>query len=236
MKLSLAGGIAMVLLGFGDLTPAQGQGASQTPPEGLFCDSRHQVAEFDGTNWACAEAPRAFKYVFVTSDTFEGKLGGIFGKSNTTDPAPGAHAICNLFAGAAGLPGTYMAWIADDKNSPDTMFEKSEIPYVLADGKTQVADNYADLTDCSGSCLDHPIIQVETGRIYNGETEVWTNVSPDGTASGKAVADSCGAWTGKSPATSSASGRTGQIGTAADWTAGAAISCSNWRRLYCFEQ
>ena len=233
MKLSLAGGIAVALLGFGNQSVAQSDTAA---PEELDCTASGQIAKFDGTNWVCAEAPRAFKYVFVTSEVFEGNLGGIFEGKNSTGLATGAHAICNTLAGTAGLPGTYKAWIADDKNSPDTMFEKSDIPYVLADGKTQIADNYADLTDCSGSCLDYPIVVVETGRIYNGETEVWTNVAPNGTASGKSIADSCGAWTGKSPATGGASGRTGQIGITKSWTAGATISCSSWRRLYCFEQ
>ncbi len=226
----------MALLSFGILSPAQAAQPATAAPEELDCTASGQIATFDGTNWVCAEAPRAFKYVFATSEVFEGNLGGIFDDPDSAGQATGAHAICNSLAGAAGLPGTYMAWIADDKNSPDTMFEKSEVPYVLADGKTQVADNYADLTDCSGTCLDYPIVQVETGRIYSGETEVWTNVSPNGTATGKARADSCGAWTGKSPATRGASGRTGQIGTTKDWTAGDTISCSSWRRLYCFEQ
>jgi hypothetical protein len=242
IRLSLAGGIAVALLGFGNPSlaqtaqPSAATQPSTAAPEELDCTASGQIAKFDGTNWVCTEAPRAFKYVFVTSEVFDGNLGGVFDNPDSSGLANGAHAICNTLAGAAGLPGTYMAWIADGKNSPDTMFEKSELPYMLTDGRTQIADNYADLTDCSGSCLDNPIVLVETGRIYTGDTEVWTNVSPNGTATGKAISDSCGAWTGKSPATSGAAGRTGQIGTTEDWTDGNRVSCSSWRRLYCFEQ
>jgi hypothetical protein len=236
MKPTLAGVIALALLGAGNLSPARAAEASQTPPDDLLCDTQKEVAKFDGTNWVCAEAPRAFKYVFVTSEVFQGNLGGIFNGSDSAGLHTGPHGICNSLAGSAGLSGTYMAWIADDKNSPDTMFDRSEVPYMLADGKTKVADDYDDLVDCRGACLDHPIVQVETGRIYAGETRVWTNVAPNGTSAGKAATDSCSAWTGKQTISGITSGRTGQIGATADWTAGDTIACSNWRRLYCFEQ
>jgi hypothetical protein len=35
---------------------------------------------------------------------------------------------------AAGLPGTYRAWISDITGSPSTRFTKSTIPYVRRDG------------------------------------------------------------------------------------------------------
>ena len=88
--------------------------------------------------------------VFVTSTSYDGNLGGL----------AGADAKCQDQADAAGLTGTFKAWLSDAKGSPSTRFTRSAgAPYVLVDG-TVIADNYAGLT--SGS-LEHPINQTETG-------------------------------------------------------------------------
>jgi hypothetical protein len=72
----------------------------------------------------------------------------------------GADAECQALAVAAGLTGTYMAWLSDWTGSPLSRFVQSTIPYRLVDG-TQVADDWADLVD--GLSLDHEISLTETG-------------------------------------------------------------------------
>ena len=81
------------------------------------------------------------KTVFLTSTLQNGNLGGL----------AGANAICQGLANKAGIGGgrTYMAWLSDDATrSPDTLFTKAMVPYVLPNG-TMIANDYADLSDGS---------------------------------------------------------------------------------------
>ncbi|MCO4772992.1 MAG: hypothetical protein KDA24_23365, partial [Deltaproteobacteria bacterium] len=79
------------------------------------------------------------KLVFVTSTRQNGALGG----------TSGADAVCQTRANAAGLGGTYKAWISGSSysSSPASRFTRStSVPYVRVDGAL-VANNWADLTD-----------------------------------------------------------------------------------------
>ena len=72
----------------------------------------------------------------------DGSLGGVMG----------AHARRNRLAAAAGLPGTYHAWVADTADTaPLTRWDHSvrnTLPFVLPDAqKTIVAMNFVDLID-----------------------------------------------------------------------------------------
>ncbi len=81
------------------------------------------------------------KTVFVTSITFDGNTGGL----------AGADEKCQADADrpASIVPeGTYLAWLSDGTDSPDTRFTKSSHPYILPDG-TMIAEDSADLTDGS---------------------------------------------------------------------------------------
>jgi hypothetical protein len=93
------------------------------------------------------------KKVFVTSQTYSGNLGGL----------AGADAKCQQLANAAGLTGTFKAWLSDQSgNCPATRFAIGfsppgpyhpkpattptiQHPYVLVNGKT-IANGWADLT------------------------------------------------------------------------------------------
>ena len=57
---------------------------------------------------------RGSAYVFVTSETYTGNLGGVAGADDK----------CQALADQAGLPGVYMAWIADSvpASAPATRF------------------------------------------------------------------------------------------------------------------
>ena len=83
----------------------------------------------------CAKARRV---IFVSSALYTGNLGGL----------AGADAICNMRAQAAGLPGTYMAWLSTNQanGTPATRFTQSAQPYRKVDG-VLVANNWADLID-----------------------------------------------------------------------------------------
>jgi hypothetical protein len=60
------------------------------------------------------------RFAFVSGTKFTGALGGLIG----------ADQQCAALAGAAGLSGTYRAWLSDDTGSPATRFTPSTVPYV----------------------------------------------------------------------------------------------------------
>ena len=141
---------------------------------------------------ACA-APvsneRSEKTVFVTKASFLSDMGGL----------AGADANCQAEADdpASIVPaGTYLPWLSDGIDSPDTRFTKSSHPYVLPDG-TKIAENYTDLTD--GSIL-HAVNVDATGAPVLGAQRFWTGTMTDGKAVQQFVANvkknSCNAWNG----------------------------------------
>jgi hypothetical protein len=160
--------------------------------------------------------------VFVTSHTYDGKLGGHVG----------ADATCQSLAMSAGLGGTWMAWISDSGSSPNRRFIKATVAYRLLDG-TLVAATWTALA--SGNKLSAAIDRDQTGASLAGASteaaKTWTATATDGTSD----TDSCTQFT------SNASGGSGEIGrlTSVDntWTvASSAEACSAAHHLYCFEQ
>ena len=109
--------------------------------------------------------------------------------------------------------------------SPAARFNHSTGPYQLVDG-TQVADNWADLTDGS---IDHAI-DLDQDGLAVGAPPTWTGTRIDGTVD----ADHCFDWT------SSNFGDSGMGGVTTDadnnWTSNLPFPCSVMAHLYCFEQ
>jgi cysteine-rich repeat protein len=176
----------------------------------------------DGCSASCEWEARI---VFTTSTTYDGNLGGL----------AGADAICNARAQAAGLPGTYMAWISTNQGSPSTRFVQSAVPYLLRTG-SKVADNWADLTD---GTIDFNINRNEFGALLvnmaftcnNSPRPVWTGTNADGTA----AANNCSNFSSNAMATTGAVGRSSI--TDATWSlCGAAVACNNLAPIYCFQQ
>ncbi len=165
-----------------------------------------------------------FKTVFVTSTSHNGNLGGL----------AGADGFCQTRAEAAGLGGTYKAWLADDTGSPATRFVQATVPYVRTDG-VKVADDWNDLLDCSNpTCLQAPINRDEHANELN--RFVWTNVRPNGTVNSSDNRHHCSRW---SVTGTGIWGLTSGLGPRVDtdWTLfGAGVGCSFSSGLYCFEQ
>ena len=69
------------------------------------CDDGN-LADGDGCSAACLTEKRAF----VTSQLYNGNMGGL----------AGADARCQGLADAVGLPGTYRAWLSSATESPST--------------------------------------------------------------------------------------------------------------------
>ncbi len=161
------------------------------------------------------------KTVFVTSAVFDGNLGGLTGADDKCQ--------AEADSPASIVPsGTYLAWLSDGTDSPDTRFTKSAHPYMLPDG-TKIAENFTDLTD--GSVLNK-INSDPTGKPL-GLQLFWTGTKSDGTTSQNLV--TCHGWT--SPPGTRFYGRVGStLKTSSLWSARGRRPCGRSLRLACFQQ
>jgi hypothetical protein len=161
-----------------------------------------------------ADDPTSRRLIFVTSTRQDGALGG----------AEGADAICAERASAAGLSGTYKAWLSTDTASASERLAHSDLPYRRTDGVT-VADNWTDLVD---GFLAAPIDRDENGDAQR--SDVWTGSLTSGQVS---EAGTCAGFTTNSEGL-------GQCGdssaTGAEWSVNLTPSCGVSLRLYCLEQ
>jgi Putative metal-binding motif len=172
------------------------------------------------------------KIIFITSQTFNGNLGGL----------AGADAKCQQLADAAGLGGTFKAWLSDSTTDARDRLDHATVPYRLVDGPT-VADDFTDLTDGS---LDAPINRTENGTVVNGRP--WTGTDSAGEACFQASGGTCNLtaptggtiprlacedWT-----TTEGIGEavTGSIATSTAWTSEGDRRCTDNQRLYCIQQ
>jgi cysteine-rich repeat protein len=184
------------------------------------CDDGNNVANDDCAN-NCTWARR---YVFATTTTYTGNLGGI----------AGADQRCNQRAQAANLPGTYMAWISVVGTSPSTRFTQSAVPYVLVNG-TVVADNWADLVNGS---LDNAIARTEMNTVTPdtaGACEGSVRLVRTGTNSnGTQGPNICNNFTSSANASLGTAGRTTSV--TATWSNCAPMACDMLLPIYCFQQ
>ncbi len=206
-----------------DCSVAECGDGTLNPLAGEECDDGN-LSDFDDCSSECKKLRRT---IFVTSQLYTGKLGGI----------AGADALCQQLAEDAALPGTFFAWLSDSTQNPDGRFLKSSVPYVLTSG-TQVAKSWQDLTD---GTLQHAIDTTETkgaapiaqvGCGGGTKPTVWTNTLPTGAAWGLNGCDDWSATTGVA--------RLGHAkATNFTWTKlceGQAASCAWKAALYCVEQ
>ena len=162
------------------------------------------------------------KIIFVTSATFDGNLGGLTGADDKCQ--------AEADSPASIVPsGTYLAWLSDGSDSPDTRFTKSSYPYMLPDG-TKIAEDFTDLTD--GSIL-HTIDIDSTGKPL-GLQFFWSGTNSDGTTVQHFVA--CYGWTaGRLRGFRGVVGSTVQTSTL--WSVYSSQKrCGRSFRLACFQQ
>jgi len=161
-------------------------------------------------------APPPLNRIFVSSAGYPGNFGGL----------SGADAACQGLATAAGLPGTYKAWLSDATTSAATRLGHSSAPYRLVDG-TLVANNWSDLTD---GALLAPINLTEVAGTVSPGDLVATGTDEFGGSSSQ----NCQNWT------SNAAGHSATVGvtnlTDFNWTRRAVTSCDLVYRLYCLQQ
>lgn len=160
--------------------------------------------------------------VFVSSKVFDGNLGGL----------AGADAQCQNLATAAGLGGSWRAWLSTGTVAAVDRISQSGLPFTTVDNKV-VAVNTSDLVD---GTLKNPIAIDENGSalVLASTTQVWTAT----TASGGYAGQTC------TPATeptdwggTSSRAMVGDLArTDAGWTASSIGTCAATAHLYCFQQ
>jgi hypothetical protein len=160
------------------------------------------------------------KRVFVTSDVWNGVMGG----------ESGVDSRCVAAADRAGLGGTWSAWVSvGGKNAIDRI--EHDGPYDRLD-RMRVVRNKAQLVS---GVLTNPINVTETGEPFSGETLVWTGTFANGAAS-----QNCKDWTTREILDFGALGNLDR--TNGTWTDnGGTGATRNWgcqtsARLYCFER
>jgi cysteine-rich repeat protein len=181
------------------------------------CDDGNMV-DNDACSNTCKLGPLR---VFVSSDTYNGNLGGL----------AGADQKCIALATAANLGGTWMAWLSDGVNGPATRFvtKGGQRRYARIDGKV-VANTWADLID---GTLALPINVTEKNMTPPGSPEdVWTNTNENGTPN--SANSHCQSWT--SAAGNSGSNNGDRTFMDGKWTKESDDQCNDSNHIYCFEQ
>lgn len=187
-----------------------------------------EVAAPDCASAGYSDTPSYFT-VFVTSSFYSGNLGG----------TSGADLECNNVAAAAGLPGTYTAWIsqssttgpADRGLASCAAAGASSVEWRETDGTTVIANNWADLTD---GTIDNNINRTETGSGGCSVGWVWTCTLLDGTAATCSDIWDCKNWS--SPEASSTGIHGFCTSTGSTWTNSTTnTSCGGILHLYCFQ-
>lgn len=189
------------------------QSSSQTDPSKTPSNGDSGPATTTGDGGGDGGVTVGPKRAFVSSTLVTGNIGGV----------AGADAICNNAAKAAGLPGSYVAWIStQNTNAIDRVVANG--PWQLVDG-TEIAASKAAL---AGGNLPKQFNKDEKGNVLPAaEDRVWTGTGPNGMFNS---AD-CNGWGG------TAGG--GLVGEAeqrnGNWTSLINEACTEVNRVYCLQ-
>ena len=168
------------------------------------------------------------KIIFVSSQTYNGNLGGL----------AGADEKCAGLASAAGLNGEFKAWLSGISISAASRLVHSERPYERPDGAA-IANDWNDLTD---GAIQNPINIDENGAIQN--SMVWSNTLTNGAIEYSYPTGVCMDWTASTDTCfynryNRICGAKTSLSYMADasWTDSKyGRGCSNFYRLYCVQQ
>jgi hypothetical protein len=155
------------------------------------------------------------KLVFATSTKSTGNLGGV----------TGADQKCQSLATAAGLPGTYLAWISTPTTSPLDRFVQSAKPYRLVDG-TKFANDFAGLVSVTAA----PRL-TELGTLVSSQF-AWTATTSAGAYTSGTTFASCSNWTAANGIRAVA----GKPTSRTFWSDDSLVECDQTHAHYCFQQ
>ena len=169
-------------------------------------------------------------FAFVSSKTVSMPLGNSAAASQAA-----ADAFCQAQAGAAGLPGNYVAWLSTSDRTAVSKLQGSR-GWIRPDGKP-LADTPTNLAH---GAIYHPLELDENGLAPNFDPAVpftkWVGVYATGThADGVASADNCSDYTANAGAITVGVGVNGPIWTDFPFGGSNIPDCSVPLSLACFE-
>jgi hypothetical protein len=160
------------------------------------------------------------KRMFVTSQVYSGKFGGV----------AAGDSICNTLATAAILGGTWKVFLSDD--SAGALERTGEVgPWFRVDRETKIFNNRVGFTVGALAA-----IYTEYGSSVASSARVWTGTGADGTAQGS---QNCSNWTSDSASDYGTAGNPNKLladGSKWMFSNEGAAQCTSQYRLYCFEQ
>ena len=188
----------------------------QQPP-GATCTVVHGSGTLMGgpPNPAISVSCMLANLVFVTSQTYS--VATIASQAN-------ADALCAARASAAGLDGTYKAWLSTSAASAPSRIPAASRGWYRTDG-LPVADTLASMT--SGHLL-YPISDDENGNLRASQF-VFSGTGNDGTLTST---ETCSDWTSTSNTQSVSIGNTS--GGKDDWSWASNTGCDAQMAIYCF--
>lgn len=190
-------------------------------------------SEDEGPACDCAEvgcfADTCTKTVFVSKTAIPSNFGGI----------AGADAVCAQEAAAAGLPGTYYAWLSDKSTSPRVRFSRSTVPYTLPSG-AEIAADYAALAVAVPPINQHADATAVLREANDdaAPAQIWTGTTIDGHSDTNSNSSNfCADWTDNSISNMTLVGWVHKRSKPKfDWTRANLVPCTGVGYLYCFQQ
>ena len=157
------------------------------------------------------------KRIFVTSKTYNGNFDGV----------AGAHTECNDRAEAAGLGGTWSAFLSIKATSISQRIAALPGPWYRVDGELAFADKVAMTVG-----PEVPLVVDEYGNTITNEFAVWTGTGPNLDTIDSRI---CNAWKAGGVLYNGAFGKANAVNT--DWVRSGSTGqkCSSKNRLYCIE-
>jgi len=158
--------------------------------------------------------------VFVTNATYHGDFDaqaiGYLGVA-------AADRLCNLAATGAGMSASFRAYVSGPLSASNRLMDSS--PWYLRGTSSVAFATKASLLGAPG----FPINRNENGLPVTGTSDVWT-----GTTAGGLAGANCSTW---SMNLMTQTGLKGSSSASVGWaSSGAALTCDQRARLYCFEQ
>jgi hypothetical protein len=196
----------------------------------LACGSNGFVCETCNSGETCYTdrcGPANPHYAFVTKADYN---GGLARAGSSTSGLSGGDNLCQVAATAAGLAGTFKAWLSDSTaNAIDRIvdvggwYTTGTYPLLIAANKAQL------ISRLTNSFVD------EYGQTKGAEP--WTGTKADGTKSTSSIfvgtTGNCYNWATEN----GDSGVTGLVGmVTGGWTEYSAYQCQNPHPLHCFQQ
>ena len=158
--------------------------------------------------------------LFVSSQTYNGSLGGL----------DGADAKCDSLAKAAGLKKTYKAILSSSSLSAygRLLFTGEILKVSSSDNSILIADSGADLFNTDTTDLKSLVNLDESGNTIS--SNVWTGTGSDGSN----LSDNCNNWASSSGSVDAWHGDSTK--TNERWLESNFTSCNNNYSLYCVSQ